>query len=559
MMRNIIISLTAAIMVAGCSLEPEFYSSVTPDVYYDSPSTIYSALARPFTHWRTFQQEYRWYLQEYPTDELCSPQRYVHFEDGGMWAELHHHMWTPDHKCIIETWSAVGMGISLSYVIAEDLKDVDYEKCGLDNDIKADHQRQLKALVAYFYLKGLDYFGGMPIYRGYSLQEVERSSAKETFDFIEETLLDVIPGLKPYQKGMSHDGFITQGAAAAMLAELYFNAISYIGEDHFAECAKVCQDIIDQKYGQYELSSTWNAHFGFDNDKSAEVIWAAPSANSQFLCSWYFSQSSPYNIANFYGSSGASAYNGVCLQPSLAPTGEPYTWKMGRPFRKYNDSDLRKKLYVYRGNKEYEGMFLMGKLINPVTGGTCTGNWDYSGEVIELVDMVAHFKQLGKEYPDVSVLPSDMYSGEENSGIRLVKYPTPNLADDAYRWDPDWVVIRLAEVYYMLAECKFRAGDKTGAANLFNQVRKRDFAGADPDPVTDSNIDKYRILDEWMLEFLGEGRRRTDLIRWDVFTTETWWDHNPSRREYLKLFPLPTTAISNSNLLKQNPGYGENI
>lgn len=555
-MKKYLISLLGAAVLAGCSLEPVFYSSVTPDVYYDSPSTIYSALARPFTHWRWFQQEHRWYLQEYPTDELCSPQRYIHFEDGGMWAELHHHKWTPDHECFIKTWSGIGQGISLAYSIAEDLKDVDYEKCGLDETVKQEHLCQLKALVAYFYLRGLDYFGGMPIYRGYTLDEAPRSTAKETFDFIEETLLSSIKDLKPYQKGDSHDGFITQGAAAAMLAQLYFNAISYIGEDRFADCAAVCQDIIDQKYGQYELSQAWNTHFGFDNETSAENIWIAPSANSQFLISWYFSQSSPNNIAKYYNSSGASAYNGVCLQPSLDPMGKQYTSKLGRPFSKYHESDLRKKPYLYHGKKEYEGMFLMGELVNPKTGEACKGNWDYQGEVLVLVDQIAHFKELGKKYADVSELPSDMYSGEENSGVRLVKYPTPDVADDAYRWDPDWVVIRLAEVYYMLAECKFRAGDKQGAASLFNTVRIRNFASADPDPVTEANIDKYRILDEWMTEFLGEGRRRTDLIRWDVYLTDSWWDHNPSLDVHLKLFPIPTSALSSSNnLLKQNPGY----
>ncbi|MNJ96989.1 SusD family protein [compost metagenome] len=58
---------------------------------------------------------------------------------------------------------------------------------------------------------------------------------------------------------------------------------------------------------------------------------------------------------------------------------------------------------------------------------------------------------------------------------------------------------------------------------------KRNFANAaDTNPVTAANMDKYRILDEWSIEFLAEGRRRTDLIRWRAFTTEKWWDHNPS-------------------------------
>ena len=200
-------------------------------------------------------------------------------------------------------------------------------------------------------------------------------------------------------------------------------------------------------------------------------------------------------------------------------------------------------------------MFLMGLLINPLTGGACTGSYEYVGEVLELKDIIAPFKQLGQRYDDVSQLPSDMYSGEENSGIRVVKYPTPNNNDINLRWNPDWPVIRLAEIYYMLAECKYRAEDPSGAAELFNAVRKRNFGTSDPDPVTAANIDKYRILDEWLVEFVAEGRRRTDLIRWNAFTTEAWWDHNPSNKSYLKLFPIPTSAMSSSNIIKQNPGY----
>ncbi|WP_374166955.1 RagB/SusD family nutrient uptake outer membrane protein [Arcticibacter sp. MXS-1] len=89
-----------------------------------------------------------------------------------------------------------------------------------------------------------------------------------------------------------------------------------------------------------------------------------------------------------------------------------------------------------------------------------------------------------------------------------------------------------------------------------NTVRKRNFAnGADPNPASAANLDKYRFVDEWSTEFLGEGRRRTDLLRWNMFTTENWWDHQASSSEHLKRFPVPTRAISGNNNLQQNPGY----
>lgn len=553
---SILLLSGALTVVSSCSLEEVHYSEVSPNNFFTTPSTIYSALSRPFTHWRWFQTTDRFFLQEYTGDEICAPQRYEHWEDGGQWADLQHHAWTPDNSSIAETWRGIGMGISMAYAMADDLSKVDYQACGVDPAMKASHIQQLKTLVAYFYLKGLDFFGGMPIYRAYTVVEAPRSSARETFDFIESTLKEAIPLLLKYKQGDMQDGFIRQGAAAAMLAQLYFNAVTYIGEDRFAECAAICQDLIDGKYGEYKLESTWNGPFDFDNEYSPENIWQAPSETSKYQCSWYVTQCCPYNIAEYLDAPKINTFNGFCLQPSLSPSGELYDgWVLGRTFAKFHPDDLRKKPYFYQGNRKYEGLFLMGILTNPLTGASCTGSYDYAGEVIELKDMIAPFKQVGKRYDTVYDLPSDIYSGEENSGIRVLKYPQPNSKDQSIRWSPDWVVIRLAEIYYMLAECKFRAGDKSAAANLFNEVRKRNFAGADPDPVTAGNIDAYRILDEWGIEFLAEGRRRTDLIRWNMFTTENWWDHQASKSEHLKRFPIPTTAMSSSNIIVQNPGY----
>jgi hypothetical protein len=73
------------------------------------------------------------------------------------------------------------------------------------------------------------------------------------------------------------------------------------------------------------------------------------------------------------------------------------------------------------------------------------------------------------------------------------------------------------------------------------------------------------ILKERLLEFAGEGKRRTDLVRHGKFTSWTEASLNGvcgatgvcsgSRNARYILFPVPVTQIgSNPNLL-QNPGY----
>ena len=548
----------AALCAPSCDLDEKFYSEVTPDTFFTPPESTYAVLCRPFTHWKWYIGADRWYLQELTTDEMVCPKRGSDWYNSGEYYRLHYHTWSPDDRFVVNTYDGTTGGISRALEAKSDLQGVDYNAIGLNDAVKADHINQLNAITAYFYMRGLDYFGGMPIYYSVDDDLCARSTARETYAHIETLLKDAIPALsKKTTLGASEDGYIKQAAAAALLAQLYFNAVAYIGEEHFDECAEICRDIIGGVYGTYELDKTWYGPHCFDNNTSPEVIWTVPSENSKVEWNWYFKYFYHYSSYEYFGIETAG-YNGFMLTPSLDPQGRYYTqWKLGNPYQKFNDKDLRKKPYRYLGSRKYEGMFLVGDQTNPNNPSQqCLGQKEYSGKVINLVDQVARFSEVGTKYNSVAELTSTMADGEENSGVRLVKAPQPNLDDKLLRWNPDCPVIRLSEIYYMLAECELRAGDKKTAAGLINQVRGRNFeGGADPNPVTADNLDEYRMLDEWMIEFLGEGRRRTDLIRWDKFVTESWWDHTPLNDKNKNLFPIPNSAISANNLIEQNPGY----
>lgn len=548
----------AALCAPSCDLDEKFYSEVTPDTFFTSPESTYAVLCRPFTHWKWYIGADRWYLQELTTDEMVCPKRGSDWYNSGEYYRLHYHTWSPDDRFVVNTYDGTTGGISRALEAKSDLQGVDYNAIGLNDAVKADHINQLNAITAYFYMRGLDYFGGMPIYYSVDDDLCARSTARETYAHIETLFKDAIPALsKKTTLGASEDGYIKQAAAAALLAQLYFNAVAYIGEEHFDECAEICRDIIGGVYGTYELDKTWYGPHCFDNNTSPEVIWTVPSENSKVEWNWYFKYFYHYSAYEYFGIETAG-YNGFMLTPSLDPQGRYYTqWKLGSPYRKFNDKDLRKKPYRYLGSRKYEGMFLVGDQTNPNNPSQqCLGQKEYSGKVINLVDQVARFSEVGTKYNSVAELTSTMADGEENSGVRLVKAPQPNLDDKLLRWNPDCPVIRLSEIYYMLAECELRAGDRKTAAGLINQVRGRNFeGGVDPNPVTADNLDEYRMLDEWMIEFLGEGRRRTDLIRWDKFVTESWWDHTPLNDKNKNLFPIPNSAISANNLIEQNPGY----
>lgn len=559
--------LSFLLFCSACSVEPDFYSQVVPETFYDSQDNVWQRFNRPFTHWRWYlgQSESRWFLQELGTDEFCLPTRGSDWYNGGVYQLFHHHEYYDQMNSISNGWTNYAMGVALAWDAIEDLDKIDFDKLGFAAGTKESMLKQQQALVASFYLDGLDFFGGVPLYTTTQSEVKGRSTDVETFNFIDSLLTEAIPSL-PLKENLGgfENGSINRAAGAALKARLYFNAKSYIGKEMYTEAAAICQDIIDGKYGKYALESDWTKIFGFNNENSTEIIWSVPSQNAKLQTDgMYWSYMVPYNYKNYLGgleSSGSN--NGICLVPSLDPTGKRYPYKLGGAYAKFADTDVRKQPYVYEGNGKYRGMFIVGELINPLNPEwKCMGNREYKGKVIVERDQISYFAKLGTAaYPTLESLPSTIATAEESSGVRVVKRsPRPNQSDVLKMYDPDIPVIRLAEIYYMLAECKMRAGDKQGAANIINNIRKRYFVGGeDPNPVTAANLDKYRMLDEWQQEFLAEGRRRTDLIRWDAYVTEDWWDHKATNNPNFNRFPIHSSIIGANNLLIQNPGYDNN-
>uniref|UniRef100_UPI0040481057 RagB/SusD family nutrient uptake outer membrane protein n=1 Tax=Mariniflexile sp. TaxID=1979402 RepID=UPI0040481057 len=140
---------------------------------------------------------------------------------------------------------------------------------------------------------------------------------------------------------------------------------------------------------------------------------------------------------------------------------------------------------------------------------------------------------------------SNFEDAKQNEGVRLNKYQIN--AGDKWERDNDFVLIRYAEILMMQAECYVRLNAPDLARPFLDQINKR--AGIE----TPATIDLAYINKELLHEFIFEGRRRTDNIRFGIFF-QPWWEKGTTAA-YRAIFPIPTSVLSTNTNLKQNPGY----
>ncbi len=148
-----------------------------------------------------------------------------------------------------------------------------------------------------------------------------------------------------------------------------------------------------------------------------------------------------------------------------------------------------------------------------------------------------------------------------NHGVHIYKYVNTNQdgtsGSHSDFGDGDFPLFRLSEMMLIYAEASLRdsAVDKAKGLQYYNQVRLR--AGADPM----RSIILKNIIDERGRELYWEGHRRTDLIRFGLFTTDQYlWEWKGGIEggravsDTHNLYPLPSKDIlANIENLVQNP------
>ena len=589
---NIIAVLATCLSVGACfNLDEEVFDRMDASIYYSSEASVKGAVASIYSMCIEKYPEFCYFLQEFSADQIA-----WRTWNGGAWGwdegekfVLSAHGWTSESKIIRTAWEGAWSAIGLCNNVVYDLSNINPESIGMTQEAVDAYIAEVRTLRAWAYYNIYELWGGaLPlnvtstsessVIPGTADPDFDKSS-KKIFDFIITELDESLANLK--QNSVNR---MNQATNRVIKARLLLNAETFIKENRYAECATLCQSIIDGEFGTYSIAADHRDIYSMNNTECPEVIMAfayseankhnANMRNMPFLS---------YVYKETFGmpSCSQSGWNCTCIAPSYDNTGnvlpdggtdggvcflsEKYGDKLGAVYARFNDKDCRKKPFKANADGTYEGMFLIGAQVDYNTGEALKCDADRDGNPLVYVDQVGTFMNLGRELAPVM----NPRWGETNSGLRLVKYPIFPDAAGINFVDIDEVEFRLTEVVYMLAECKLRAGDAEAAKNLVKSVKGRYFANpADalelPEGYT--AYDEDWMLHEWGIEFLGEGRRRrTDLRRFDQFTQGQWWffgrdeepgyDLSAKRDRKYEWYPLPESALSVNPGLVQNPNY----
>lgn len=595
--RYIAGTLLAAVLLAGAcactNLDEKTFDLIDSSAYYKDKNSLDGAVASIYSSAQSGFLEYFWYLNEFPADQVA-----WRTWNGGAWgydeAEkfvLSTQTWNAESKIIRSAWEHAWETIGLCNTMLGDLEKLDPKALGVTDDELKQYIAELRTMRAWAYYNNFELWGGaLPLCMDTngdipgSADEDFDTGCKVIWNFMADELDACVDDLTAEDGSGATRNRMNQGINRMLKMRLLLNSQLWTGVDRYKECADLCDEIIKGKYGTYGLVSDYREIYGINNQACQEVVFAFAMEAGMMTNNNRNTPYLPYNYDEMFGySCDQGGWNCVCMVPSKDNTGTLVPWagtanpksfvfdygdKLGAPFDRMNDADIRKRPFTCDAAGNWQGIFAMGPQKNYATGADVLADADEQDKPLIYVDQVGTFQNLGR---DLEPVMSPRW-GETNSGYRILRYPVyPESTGLDWR-NADQVEFRLAEVYYTLAECRMRAGQSEEAKTLVNSVRQRYYSASDQNVIQNPGpgftaFDMDWMLSEWGLEFLDEGRRRrTDLRRFDKFTQGQWWFFGratendgrqlPARRDRkYEWYPLPQAALMVNPGLRQNPNY----
>lgn len=458
------------------------------------------------------------------TEELTTDEAVCAWGDPGV-PDFHNMNWAASNPILIGLYARSIYQITLCNDYITHCSTAAIQKLGITgNDATAISQYAAEArfLRAFQYSVLMDAFGS-PAFATETTPVGPLSFPKQItranlFNYITSELLDCSTSMvAPHQ---NEYGRADQAAAWALLARLYLNAQVYTGTAKYDSAIIYSSKVIN---AGYSLHPVYANLFKADNNlNNPEVILAIP-----------------------YDGINTQTYGGTTFLVNSACANSTYT--AGSP----------------------------GYAMSSATYGVPSGGWAGNRATAALPalfptpDTTVDKRAIFLNAPGVTNIITNISTF--NQGVPVNKFT--NITSAGVQAEPsaggtfvstDFPLFRLAEQYLIYAEAVLRGGsggDPATALSYINLLRERAYGNTTWN-ITASQLTLPFILDERARELYWECFRRTDLIRFNEFTSSSYlwpWKGGVSNGtgvdSHYAIFPIPITDLQANSNLTQNPGY----
>ena len=525
---KILITAVVAIIIMAFSsctedleVQPLDDDATTAEMVYDSVSSYRQVLAKLYAGlaltgqqgpagnadiqgidegFSNYLRQY-WVAQELPTDEAV-----VAWSDPGLPA-FNYQSWGSSNDFVMAMYSRIFYQVTLCNEFIRESSESKLSDRRFSESQK-ENIRYMRAearfLRALSYWNAIDLYGSVPFVTEddeVGFYQPEQISRDSLFGYIESELKDIEDNLvAPKQNEYAR---VDQAAAWTLLAKLYLNAEVYTGESKYTECLTYCNKVLNSPY---QLDDNYEHLFLADNHTANGII---------FPIAFDGMRSQTWGGTTFL----ISAAIGGSMNPQDYGTQE--AWAGHR---------ITKQLFnKFDTTYDQRAMFYT------------------DGQTLEIND-VAVFEQ-GYACTKFKNVTSTGEAGSNST------FP-----------DTDFPLFRLADVYLMYAEAVLMGGtggDVATAVELINDLRERAFEDYPTHgQISSADLNLRFILDERARELYWEGHRRTDLIRFDRFTSGSYlwaWkggiQQGRATDDKYNLYPIPASDLNANPKLEQNEGY----
>ncbi len=537
-------------------------------------------------------------------NEITTDHAVVGWGDPGL-PDLHGMYWSSSNDFTEAMYYRLAQAVSFSNSFIKNASE-------LTGDEVSVFVAEARFLRAYAYYNLLDLYGNVPLTTEISTELPTQSNRTELFNFIESELMDIESTLL----ASNEYGRVDNIAAHALLSRLYLNAEAWTGQDRYADCVTYSQNVINSGY-------TLNMNDANGNGTAYDELFMADNdvngAQNEFIFTLNFDgmQSQTYggttflvhaaiggsmNPGNFGVNGGWGGLRttknlvnqfavdldvlntslGAQSDWGLVGSATPNGWN-GPDVEMYQTGPQEFSIYAelgsgelkFRFNEDWgnnfgdndnDGTLESGGANIPISAGTYFIVMDLGAGTYTISPFSSD--KRGMFYSDGQNLEIESIPPFED-GYAVTKWTNIDSngnqgSDSSGNFvDTDIPLIRLAEIYLNYAEATLRGGggDTNTAVSLINQIRERGFGGS-LGTISSGDLTLDFILDERSRELYWEGLRRTDLIRYNRFTSSSYlWPFKGNEAtgvgvdEYRNLFPLPANVVAINSNLTQNEGY----